>query len=200
MLWRGEDPKAIRILDLKEPARPEAKNLAFIRADVTDASSLSVAYEAPWPESVRSLPLTVFHCAALITVQERSDVFLDRSMKVNVEGVRSSMEAAKRAGADCFISTSSTSVAIRDVNYWHLAGPNDFVQIHPNAEPLKLDSDDFVSCYQYSKVAMEDMVFKANEDKFRTGCIRPGHPVYGHGSSDANSLTWRHLSAGGVQT
>lgn len=65
---RGEDPKAIRILDLVPNTRPEvvAADVAFHKTDVTDSNSVAAAFEAPWPSSVKNLPLTVFHTVAMI--------------------------------------------------------------------------------------------------------------------------------------
>lgn len=184
-----------------EPTRPEARSLAFIKTDVADLKSLKAAYTEAWPTKVQKLPLTVFHCAAKINVADASRRFLDRYIPINVDGVRNSMELSKKAGCDCFIATSSSSVAVQPVNYFHLTGPTNFVQLKPNAEPiLKAESDEFVNCYQYTKVVMEDIVSKADEEGFRTGLIRPGHAIYGHGTQNDNSLTWRNLSRGGGPT
>lgn len=194
LLWRGEDPQAIRILDLVAPTRPEAKSVQFIKTNVTDPKSVDAGYNAPWSEEVAKQPLTVFHCAAKIYVADASLRFLDRYTPVNIDGVKYSMEAARKTGCDCFIATSSSSVSVTSVNWWHLAGPTNYIQLRPNSEPLlKVDSDEFSNCYQYTKVVMEDIVSKANEEGFRTGLIRPGHAIYGHGTPNDNSTTWRNL-------
>ncbi|KPI38225.1 uncharacterized protein AB675_1195 [Cyphellophora attinorum] len=194
LLWRGEDPQAIRILDIVAPTRPEATDLNFIKTDVADDESVEAAYNAAWPERVRNQPLTVFHCAAKIYVADASLRYLDKYVPVNVDGVRFSMEAAKKTGCDCFIATSSSSVSLLSTNWWSIAGPTNYIQLRPNSEPLlELDSDEFSNCYQYTKVLMEDLVSKANEEGFRTGIIRPGHAIYGHGTNNDNSVTWRNL-------
>ena len=63
LLWRGENPAAIRILDLQAPMRPEVaeNDTQFFATDVTDKASLKAAFDAPWPADVASSPLTVFH-------------------------------------------------------------------------------------------------------------------------------------------
>ena len=68
LLMRGEDPRAIRIMDLVPNIRPRVVDagVAFHKTDVTDPSSIAAAFEAPWPSSVKSLPLTVFHTVAMI--------------------------------------------------------------------------------------------------------------------------------------
>lgn len=68
LLMRGEDPKAIRILDLVANSRPEvvSADVAFHKTDVSDTKSVAAAFDAPWPASVKDLPLTVFHTVAMI--------------------------------------------------------------------------------------------------------------------------------------
>ena len=58
LLWRGEDPQAIRIVDIKAPERPEAQSLSFVKTDVADQKSVDAAYNTPWPSEVANLPLT----------------------------------------------------------------------------------------------------------------------------------------------
>lgn len=199
LLWRGEAPESIRIFDLNAPTRPEALKLSFLKVDVADRESLKVAYQTSWPSAARELPLTVFHCAAFVRPQDRYGIFFEKYQQVNVDGVAYSMEAAKQAGADCFIATSSSSVAIKPVNFFALPRPSNYVQVMPNAEPLPLDHE-FANAYAYSKAMMEAEVRDANSEGFRTGIIRPTHAVYGHGTENQNSVTWANLKKGGGPT
>ena len=144
--------------------------------------------------------LSVFHCAARVYVADANARYLDKYVPINVDGVRYSMEAAKKAGCDCFIATSSGSVGVKDVGYWNITGPSNFVQLLPNADPPLSLSDEFGSCYQYTKVAMENLVLPANEEGFKTGCIRPAHGVYGHGTANNQSVSWRYLTGNGGPT
>lgn len=68
LLMRGEDPRAIRIVDLVPNIRPDvvAAKVAFHKTDVSDPKSVAAAFDAPWDASVKSLPLTVFHTVAMI--------------------------------------------------------------------------------------------------------------------------------------
>lgn len=69
LLMRGEDRRAIRIIDLVPSRRPEILDagIAFYRTDVSDPHSVTAAFEAPWPEAVADLELTVFHTVAMIS-------------------------------------------------------------------------------------------------------------------------------------
>ena len=205
LLWRGESPNAVRILDLNPPERPEARELAFFRTDVTDPNSVNAAFAAPWPEEVRGLPLTVFHCAALLRYQDRYIDFIGRCWRVNVDGSRNVLEAAKAAGADCFVATSSASVGMKPQGFfpppWRRV-PKNIVQVTPNAEPESIAArpDKFNSCYAATKAKMECLVHEVSDATFRTGCIRPGHAIYGQGVSNPNSMTWGSLSRQGGPT
>ncbi|KAL2866748.1 putative 3-beta hydroxysteroid dehydrogenase/isomerase family protein [Aspergillus lucknowensis] len=166
LIARGERPAAIQTLHLNPPRR-ELLDLAVQRA-----------FSQPWPSQVASLPLTVFHKAAVIRPAERHKAFLPLCRNVNVGGTANVLNAAKRAGASCFVSTSSGSVSIRRPSFWIAPWekiPRHFVQVISDAaEPLK-KHDGFFGNYAASKLEAEGFVRAADdlESSFRTGCIRP---------------------------
>jgi len=207
LLMRGEDPAAIRVLDLNEP---ETRKLlesggSFVKTDVTNKESIARAFEQAWPNHVRTLPLTVFHTVAYINPSDRNAAFLLPYVSVNIEGTRNILNAAQKAGADCFVATSSASVGLRIPSYfpwpWQ-RWPKDIYQFLPNADPTSPDLPlgSYGTCYAWSKAQAEKLVRLANNDEFRTGVIRPGHGIYGHGVENPNSLTWQYLSRGGSPT
>lgn len=205
LIWRGEQPTAIRILDVNGPTRPEAQRLAFSKTDVANRRSVQAAFDAPWPEDVRDRPMTVFHCAALLHFQDRKADFEQFCLAVNVEGTRHVIETAKAHGADCFIATSSGSVAMKPMELvtppWRTT-PRAYVQFMPNADPASLGAplEDFASCYAASKARMECLVHESNSSTFRAGCIRPANVIYGHGTEGRSSMTWNQLDRQGGAT
>ena len=207
LLLRGEDPAAIRILDLRAPSRPEAlkNNVDFISTDVSSAESVISAFTAPWPRSVAQLPLTVLHTVAFIGASDRHPLALGIYERVNLEGTRNVLAASQAAGCSIFISTSSGSISTTPPVYlpWvPRLTTKDYVQILPNAEPtrhtLSSPLESFGSCYAYSKARAEALVRSANDPKtsFRTGCIRPAHAIYGHGCDNLNNLSFDYLRRG----
>lgn len=216
LLMRGESAQAIRIVDLSRPTRKEVtenKDIGFVATDITDADAVSKAFEAPWPQPVASLPLTVFHCAALISPRDRHPIFLPKYEKVNVQGTENVLKAAQRAGASCFISTSSASVGLQTPNYFGWPGPDGTAtktwQLSPNAEPSAralaaktYSASGYGSCYAWTKLQAERMVRAAHDPStgFLTGSIRPGHAIYGHGVQNPSSVTWDYLRRGGSPT
>ena len=77
-------------------------------------------------------------------------MFLARSNKVNVEGVRNVLEASKRIGVDVFVYTSSGSVALKSTRMllwpWETE-PKDFVQVINDGTPLPKEHWDSFSNY-----------------------------------------------------
>lgn len=83
LLSRGENPRRIRILDLRGPSRPELvaaieKGVSFVQTNITDESSVEAAFSTAWPEGNAALQhgLTVFHTASLIRYIERAKFLL----------------------------------------------------------------------------------------------------------------------------
>lgn len=189
LLDDGTSAAAIRLIDIRAPVREEfangkASQVSFVQADITSETSTTAAFETPWPASVASLPLTVFHTAAVIRPYERHEVFYARSSRVNVVGTANSLSAARRAGASVFIYTSSAHVAGSPVGWFFplwWRQPRNFAQVLTEEDffkPLRQASG-FPSNYARSKAEAERLVCGADSDSFRTGCIRPGSGVYG---------------------
>ncbi|KAL1868707.1 hypothetical protein Daus18300_005841 [Diaporthe australafricana] len=189
LLSRGQSPSSIRILDFSKPARSDmirgqVLDVDYVKTDVTDPASVEAAFAKPWPGNVERLPLTVFHTVAAIRPGERSLILWERTSRVNIDGTQNVLDAAKAAGADIFVATSSASVSLRPARFlippWR-SQPYDYYQICDERDfdkPLKPHGL-FFSNYAYSKAIAERKVCAANEPGFRTGCIRPGNGIYG---------------------
>lgn len=206
LLERGEDAVAIRIMDLRTPQRHvvTSKDVVFTQTDVSDASAVSRAFEEPWPDAFYSAPLTVYHTVAYIKPYDRKADLLEPYLKVNVEGTRNVLAAARLAGCSIFIATSSNSVCLKRPVYftapWQKS-PKNFFQIRDNADPETLDGplSEYAGCYAYTKAQAEKLVRQADnvKDDFRTGVIRPGHAIYGHGDENPMSIAYNYLKRGG---
>ncbi|KAJ7039742.1 NAD-P-binding protein [Mycena alexandri] len=200
LLERGEDPKRIRILDIRAPARRDlttgpARDVAFISIDVTDADATNAAFNAPWPldsdNDDSTTQLTVFHTVANIQFFERSLALLPNSARVNVQGTQNVIDAARAAGATALIFTSSASVAVKTARLllwpWE-AAPEAYVQVISDETPVPTRHEAFFSNYAVTKAEAERRVCEADKTPtgagkgvLRTGCIRPGNAIYGPG-------------------
>lgn len=191
LLKRGEDPKLIRVLDIRKPTRQDlqaglAQEVDFRIVDVSNAQAVNEAFEAPWPEHGRGSALTVFHTAANIRFYERHESMLSRSSDVNVKGTQNVLNAARTVGASTMVYTSSGSITIRSSKFllwpWQKE-PDYFVQSLNDHSPIPTRHSHFFSNYAASKSAGEKLVREADsvEGRFRTGCLRPGNGVYGPG-------------------
>lgn len=189
LLSRGQSPSSIRILDFNRPSRSdmthgEVATVDYVETDITDPASVEAAFAKPWPSDVARLPLTVFHTVAAIRPGERSLLLWERTSRVNVDGTRNVLGAAREAGADIFVATSSASVALRPARLlvppWRSL-PHGYFQICDERDfdrPLRPHGE-FFSNYAYSKAIAEREVCSANGPGFRTGVIRPGNGIYG---------------------
>lgn len=206
LLMRGENPDAIRIIDMVPSTRASVLGkIDYVKADVTDTTTVETAFKKPWPGSTASLPLTVFHCVAYISSRDRNRDMVGIYVKVNIKGTENVLKAAQEAGATCFIYTSSGSVALRPPSFFPYPWqrwPKDIYQFLPNAEPLPYDTslEECAACYSWSKMKAEELVLKANSPNFSTGAIRPSHAIYGHGIASSSNLAWDYLRRGGVPT
>jgi len=161
-----------------------SKGVEFIKVDITDASALQVAFTATWPTS-STADITVFHTAAIIRFYERHARYLDRSLKVNVEGTRNVIEAARAAGANVLVYTSSATVGVHGTGLLLLpwkTEPQRYVQIL-NDDNSRLPEEGF-SNYATVKVLAEHLVTAADKTQsgskvLRTGCVRPGNGIVG---------------------
>ena len=162
-----------------------AANVSFVQADIASELSTKQAFDEPWLESHENLPLTVFHTAAVINSTDRFKSLLGRVSSVNTTGTANVIAAAKCAGADVFIATSSASVSIRRVQFWIWPWerfPRGYFQAYSEEdayEPLR-NHEYYFGNYAVSKAQAEKLVMAANSPNFRTGCIRPANGVYGN--------------------
>ncbi|KAG0158870.1 hypothetical protein PDIDSM_69340 [Penicillium digitatum] len=206
LLTRGEDPKAIRILDLISPEQDMLKKgVCWIKTNIVDEFAVTTAFEAPWPANVTNLALTVYHTAAIIRPQDRLKSFLPLSSKVNIDGTRKVLNPARLAGATAFIWTSSGSVALHQPTFWiapWATQPKRVVQVISDSTKMPESHDQFFGNYAVTKAEAERLVRAADNPatNFRTGCIRPTNSVYGTGGQDNNVITGLYLRNGGSPT
>ncbi|KAK3934542.1 hypothetical protein QBC46DRAFT_399495 [Diplogelasinospora grovesii] len=202
LLERGQLPESIRIVDFQNPHRNDmvgtggeagdgpAAKVDFVRTDIASAASTDAAFSKPWDTAVARLPLTVFHTAAVIIPSERSRLDYGFTEAVNVRGTRNVVDAARRAGADILVSTTSGSISIRPVEFWMSpwkawkgCWPPHYWQVLDEADffgpPRR--HEEYYANYPASKAAAEKIVCGANgTGGLRTGCIRPANGVYGN--------------------
>ncbi|OQE46654.1 hypothetical protein PENCOP_c001G05244 [Penicillium coprophilum] len=206
LLARGEDPKAIRILDLISPEQDILnKGVDWVKTNITDKLAVTTAFEKPWAASVTSLSLTVYHTAAMIRPQDRFKSFLPLSSKVNINGTRNVLSAARAAGATAFIWTSSGSIALHQPTFWIApweTQPKRVVQVISDDTKIPESHYQFFGNYAVTKTEAERLVRAADdpETNFRTGCIRPTNGVYGTGGQANNVITGLYLRNGGSPT
>lgn len=203
LLARGEDPKAIRILDLISPEQDILnKGVGWIKTNITDELAVTTAFEEPWAATVTNLALTVYHTAAIIRPQDRLKSFLPLSRKVNIDGTQNVLNAAKAAGATAFIWTSSGSIALHQPTFWiapWATQPKRVVQVISDSTKLPESHYQFFGNYAATKTEAEQLVRAADDPatNFRTGCIRPTNGVYGTGGQANNVITGLYLRNGG---
>jgi nucleoside-diphosphate-sugar epimerase len=206
LLRRGEDPKRIRVLDIRTPTRSDllegqARDVDFVKCDVSDPKAVEHAFAAPWPAS----PLdgddpnpetTVFHTAANIRFFERHASLVPRSANVNLRGTQNVLSSSLSIGASTLVYTSSGSVPIHSSFFllwpWQKE-PQRFVQaINDDDSLVPTQQKGFFSNYAYTKCLAERSVRDADKSpsgstselegkRLRTGCIRPGNGIFGPG-------------------
>ena len=194
LLERGQPPSTIRIVDFQQPHRrdqldhPLFDKVDFQKTDISSADSTDAVFSRPWDDpAAAKLPLTVFHTAAVIIPSARSLLVNSFCEAVNVNGTENVLAAARRAGADVFVSTSSASISIRPVELWVKPWqwntcPRGYCQVLEESDffrPLRRH-EEFFGNYPASKARAERIVCGANCRELRTGCIRPANGVYGH--------------------
>jgi nucleoside-diphosphate-sugar epimerase len=122
LLQRGQPPESIRIVDFQPVSRQDvkekARSVSFVKADMTSPSSVEASFSTPWPTSVAKKPLTVFHTAAMIDPSARSQRLYGHIRRVNADGTANVLGAAKAAGADIFVATSSASASFIPADLW----------------------------------------------------------------------------------
>ncbi|KAF9266050.1 NAD(P)-binding protein [Marasmius fiardii PR-910] len=194
LIKRGEDPKNIRVLDIRTPTRSDlrggiGKDVDYRIVDVSNAAAVQEAFEASWPNGSDS-PITVFHTAANIRFYERDASLIQASGRVNIAGPTNVLNAARAIGASVLISTSSGSVGVHSTNLflppWKTE-PELFIQvINDDDRLLPKRHQDFFSNYAFTKLEGEKIIRAADcsssgDSVIRTGCIRPGNGVFGSG-------------------
>jgi nucleoside-diphosphate-sugar epimerase len=206
LLARGEDPKAVRVLDLAPPAQELLDHgIGYTKVNITDELAVETAFEEPWPATAANLPLTVYHTAAVIRPSDRLQSMLSLCSKVNIDGTRNVLSVAKKAGASCFIWTSSGSIGIHRPKFWIMpwaTEPKRVVQVLNDEAKLPEKHEEFFGNYAVSKAEAERIVRTADdpENNFRTGCIRPVNGIYGTGSENNMAITDIYLRNGGSPT
>ncbi|TBU47054.1 NAD(P)-binding protein [Dichomitus squalens] len=197
LIARGEDPRRIRILDIRRPIRQDllegpATQVDFCQVDISNAAAVEEAFRKPWADrhDDPEPELTVFHTAAIIRFYEREESLQPYSDRINVSGTQNIIAAARKVGASTFVYTSSGSVAVRSNRFfrWPWEGPPKFfVQpINDDDELVPKRHEDFFSNYAHSKWKAEQFVRGVDRSPsgngvMRTGCIRPGNGIYGPG-------------------
>ncbi|KAL4068581.1 hypothetical protein V8B97DRAFT_1872985 [Scleroderma yunnanense] len=201
LLQRGEDPKRIRVLDVRLPTRPDlrtgkAQHVTFLKVDISNVTAVSNAFQVPWPQTGTGGDsdkgeITVFHSAANIRFYERVLALFSRSTDVNYEGTKNVTSSSKDIGASILIYTSSGALAVRRTRFWLWpweTRPRFFVQLlwdDDNLIPKR--HEHFFSNYAASKRLGERVVREADKSPsgrsriLRTGCIRPGNGIFGPG-------------------
>ncbi len=190
LLRRGEDPKRIRILDIRPPKRldlleGEAKDVQFLQVDISDKIAVDAAFSEPWPDNDES-PISVFNTAANIRFYERRASLIPLSARVNIQRAENILSACRKVGASVLVHTSSGSVSVHSSCFplwpWQ-EEPKHFVQvINDDDELIPKAYKDFFSNYGYTKRQAEILVRRANDaDGLRTGCLRPGNGIFGAG-------------------
>ncbi len=198
LIARGEDPRRIRIVDIRRPVRQDllegrATEVDLCQVDISDSAAVEAAFSKPWPSDDTDGPepeVTVFHTAAIIRFYERTLSLQGYSDRVNVDGTKNVVAAARKIGAPTLVYTSSGSVSVHSTRFlrWPWEGsPEFFVQVMTDDDALvPTRHEDFFSNYAASKWKAEQFVRAADRSPsgkgvLRTGCIRPGNGIYGPG-------------------
>lgn len=208
LLTRGENPKNIRILDIRAPTRSDltqgpGKLVEFVRTDVTDEESVIAGFTRPWsPAALQDAGITVFCTAANIRFYENHPALLPLSVKVNVIGPENVIKGSLACGATILIATSSGSIGVRSTRFllapWE-SEPKFFTQVlrDDTKETTRLHHT-FFSNYGYTKMIGEVRVLAADKSSgtdgriLRTGAIRPGNGVYGVGGDQLAEMYLRN--------
>lgn len=204
LLTRGEDPKNIRILDIRAPTRTDltqglGKLVEFVRTDVTDERSTVAGFTKQWPPTAsRDSDITVFCTAANIRFYEKHPALVPLSAEVNVGGIENVIKGSLACGATILIATSSGSVGVRSTRFlltpWE-SEPKFFTQVlQDDGKESTRSHRTFFSNYGYTKMVGEvrvlgfDKTPGAGGKTLRTGAIRPGNGIYGVGGDQLVEL------------
>ncbi|KAH8423079.1 uncharacterized protein LDX57_000835 [Aspergillus melleus] len=149
---------SLTIIDLNPPGTTNLvpEGISFSRVDVTNEAEVSQAMKQIRPD-------IVIHTAGIVPrVSERFGRRLEGlTRKINVEGTRNMLEAAKWSGAKGFIYTSTCCVV---TDYLDMPFPNIDERWPAPASSL---------IYGESKAAAEALVIKESNDAMATCSLRP---------------------------
>ncbi|KAF1815858.1 putative NAD dependent epimerase/dehydratase [Eremomyces bilateralis CBS 781.70] len=150
----------VSVLDFISESRWARPNTAFdiqyYQADITNRHQVSEAIHA-------CKPTIVIHTAGMVTKNNSRyrDPNPEIVFRINVEGTRNVLDAAKSSGATSFVYTSSVTIVTDDQDH-----------DYPNVNETVPTG--FALCtYGQSKLAAEKVVLAANSPEFATCALRP---------------------------
>ena len=208
LLTRGEDPKNVRILDIRAPTRSDltqgpGKLVEFTRVDIADRESVIAGCTKPWPPGAsQNADITVFCTAANIRYYEKHPALLPLSVNVNAIGFESVIQGSLACGATILVTTSSGSLGVRSTRFllapWE-SQPKFFAQVlRDDTTESTRSQRTFSSNYAYSKMVGEVRILAADKTPgvggkiLRTGAIRPGNSVYGVGGDQIVEMSLKN--------
>jgi len=176
-----QHPEAkLSALDIEKPPdeKSVAGNVDFIQADVTQEEQLMEIL-------MKVRPTIVIHTAGIVpTGNDRySQRLREKVYRVNVNGTRNILTAAKAAGVKCFVYTSSVCIISDDIAH-------DYPNMDEN-QPVGNAS----LIYGASKGIAEPMVLKANTKDFLTCALRPS-VIFGPGDPHCVPTIHRCIAKG----
>ncbi|KKK19600.1 hypothetical protein ARAM_000360 [Aspergillus rambellii] len=149
---------AITIIDLHppNPAHPVPDHTSFIQLDITNADQVSKACQQVRPD-------VVIHTAGLVPVlAERFGRGLEKDVwRINVEGTRNMLAAAKESGVKAFVYTSTCCVVTDQMG-----------MPYPNIDE-RWPTPRTSLIYGESKAAAEAMVLQESCNTMATCALRP---------------------------
>ncbi|CAE7460928.1 erg26, partial [Symbiodinium pilosum] len=140
------------------PPKQMREDMVYFSGDLRDSKQLEEIYQAM---KDRGYPIKgTFHLASIIPFVGVPESFI---MRVNVDGVRESVEIAKKHGARGFLYTSSATCILDGENDAPAEG------VDEDAPYPKVNMD----TYTTTKVAAEKIVSAAHSRDFYTAIVRP---------------------------
>lgn len=159
------------VFDIRLPHEEKA-NVRYIAGDVTNIEDVVRVMKI-------AQPTVVIHAAGIVPQLESryNQRMRDRLFEVNVEGTRKMLAAAKEAGVEAFVWTSSSCCVTDDMRYEY---PNIDETWPPSKQSLVYGESKVGlapslqdHCLTLSQTAAEALVLAASDKKFATCAIRP---------------------------
>jgi UDP-glucose 4-epimerase len=172
---RGDE---VVLVDIRKPALPDRPNLAFMRCDVTDLTTLA---EIVTRFGVRR----IVHTAAMLSTGIRQDPA--RGVHVNVMGTTNVLEIARTRGIERVVCASSTTVAYTGFGRH---GPEAIEE----DIPLHVVSERPASIYAATKLAGEHLAYLYNDLYGLDVIVLRYTAVLGGGSEPPSSVPGRLLA------